>query len=95
MVLMKCVVVLLEYGITRLTLTIDGFPGCGLCKGDFVGSGPHNGTILFVKRPEINSKMATDRGVYVRKSRCRESLWTWDVPERVEVEVEDHTGEDV
>lgn len=81
--------------MTRLTLTVDCFPSCRLCKRDFVRSGPYNRAILFVKCPEINSKMASDRGVYIRKSRCREGLWAWDVSERMEVEVKHHTNDDV
>ena len=95
LVLMKGVVILFEKSISRLTLAIDDLPGCGFCKRNLIRSGSYYWAVLLVKCPELGGKMAIECGVYVCKSGCREDPWTWDVPKRVKVKIEDDSGENV
>ena len=87
MILIERIIVFFEFRISGLTLAIYGFPGGGLREGDFIGSGSYYWAVSFVKCPELCGKIATEGGVYVGKSGCREDFWTWNLPERVEVEV--------
>ena len=95
LVLVKRIVGLFELCISGLTLTIDSIPSCGLCEGDFVRSSPYYWAVPFVKCFESNGKAATQGRVYVRKPGRRKNLWTWNFSERVEVEIEYSSGEDV
>ena len=87
LILKKRVIFLLKFCIYRLTLAIDILSGAGLCETNLVRSDPHHKPVMFVELPKPSSEMILKHRNHEWKSGRCEEPWTWDDPERVDIEV--------